>query len=162
RVTLTGGDVLVIPTENPDQLPLFQRRQIDAVWTVEPWVSRLVDQAGGKVYLEQSDAITTVLVASVKFLRTQPELARKFRAAHAELTAWINAHPEEAQALVRKGLASATKREVPAALVASAWRRLRFTDQVPAERFASLVADAQAAGLLRHTIPLDRMFSQAP
>jgi NitT/TauT family transport system substrate-binding protein len=162
RITLTGGDVLVIPTENPDQLALFPRRQIDAVWTVEPWVSRLVSEAGGKIYLEQSDAITTILVSSVKFLRTHPELARKFRNAHAELTAWINAHPAEAQAQVRAALAAATKRELPAALVASAWGRLRFTDQVPAARFAALVADAQSVGFLRNAIPLDRLFSQAP
>ena len=41
RVTLTGGDVHVIPTANPDQLLLFKQKLVDAVWTVEPWVSRL-------------------------------------------------------------------------------------------------------------------------
>src|ERR1019366_3455729 len=41
RITLTGGDAQVVPTDNPDQLALFKSRQIDAVWTVEPWVSRL-------------------------------------------------------------------------------------------------------------------------
>jgi NitT/TauT family transport system substrate-binding protein len=46
-VTLTGGDVQVIPTANPDQLGLFQRHELDAVWTVEPWVSRLELEAGG-------------------------------------------------------------------------------------------------------------------
>lgn len=36
KVTLTGGDVSVLPTQNPDQLGLFQRKELDAVWTVEP------------------------------------------------------------------------------------------------------------------------------
>jgi NitT/TauT family transport system substrate-binding protein len=162
RVTMTGGDVLVLPTQNPDQLPLFQRRQIDAVWTVEPWVSRLETEGGGKVFLEQTDAITTILVSSVKLLRTHPELAAKFRAAHAGLTAWIAAHPAEAQATVRTALTTETKRDMPAALVESSWRRLRFTDQVSPERFAALVKDAQSVGFLRHAIPLDRLFSQAP
>ena len=49
KITLTGGDAQVVPTANPDQLVLFQRRQVDAVWTVEPWVSRLEIEAGGKV-----------------------------------------------------------------------------------------------------------------
>ena len=31
----------VLPTANPDQLSLFQQKQVDAVWTVEPWVTRL-------------------------------------------------------------------------------------------------------------------------
>src|SRR6476619_3070178 len=39
NVTQTGGDVLVSPTANPDQLGLLQRGGVDAVWTVEPWVT---------------------------------------------------------------------------------------------------------------------------
>lgn len=162
RITMTGGDVLVLPTQNPDQLPLFQRHQIDAVWTVEPWVSRLEQEAGGKIYLEQTDAITTILVSSVKFLRTHPELARQFQAAHAELTAWIIAHPAEAKATVRAALTAETRRDMPAVLVDRAWGRLRFTDQVSPERFAALVRDAQGVGFLRNAIPLDRLFLPAP
>ena len=40
KITQTGGDALVIPTSNPDQLALFQKGGVDAVWTVEPWVTR--------------------------------------------------------------------------------------------------------------------------
>src|SRR5882724_11274211 len=55
HITQIGGDVQVLPTANPDQLALFQRRDLDAVWTVEPWVSRLELEAEGKVYLEQKN-----------------------------------------------------------------------------------------------------------
>src|SRR6516225_5720397 len=41
RVTLTGGGVAVIPAANPDHRALFQDGCVGAVWTVEPWVSRL-------------------------------------------------------------------------------------------------------------------------
>jgi NitT/TauT family transport system substrate-binding protein len=162
RVTLTGGEVPVVPTANPDQLALFQQGKIDAVWTVEPWVSRLELEAGGKIFIEQGDALTTVLVASVKLLRTQPELAAKFTAAHRELTAWLAAHPAEAMAQVQAGLTAEMRREMPAAIVASAWRRLRFTDQVTQRQFEKLVSEAQSVGFLRDAIPLDRMFSQQP
>ena len=64
KVTQLGGDVQVIPTANPDQITLFQRRVIDGAWTVEPWVSRLELEAKGVVYLEQRDSITTVFVSS--------------------------------------------------------------------------------------------------
>ena len=47
RITQLGGDAQVLPTQNPDQLLLFQQKAIDAVWTVEPWVSRLEREAGG-------------------------------------------------------------------------------------------------------------------
>src|SRR6267143_4615134 len=54
KVTQTGGDVIVLPTANPDQLALFQKGDVDAVWTVEPWVTRLEREAKAKVYLEES------------------------------------------------------------------------------------------------------------
>jgi NitT/TauT family transport system substrate-binding protein len=162
KITLTGGDVAVLPAANPDQFQLFPAGKIDAVWTVEPWVSRLELDAKGKIFLEQGDAVTTVLVAAVKFLKTHAELAEKFRAAHVELTAWIAAHADEAQARVRAGIAAETKRELPAAIVTNAWRRLKFTDAVTQAQFDALVADAQSVGFLRNAIPLDRLFSRKP
>lgn len=162
KVTLTGGDVSVLPTPNAEQLQLFQQGKLDAVWTVEPWVTRLELEAGGKILLEQKDAVTTVLVASTRFLRDQPALAAKFRAAHSELTAWLGAHEAEAQAQIRAALKAETKREMPAALIANAWPRLRFTDEVTEAQFMSLVVDAQSVGFLRNTIPLTRLFSGKP
>jgi NitT/TauT family transport system substrate-binding protein len=162
RVSITGGDVPVVPTANPDQLALFKQGKIDAVWTVEPWVSRLELEANGKVWLEQNDAVTTILVASVAALRQQPGLVAGFVAAHRELTVWLNQHPDQAQAKVRAGLTAEMKREMSAAIVANAWRRLRFTDQVSQKQFDALVGEAQSVGFLRDAIPLDRMFSQKP
>jgi hypothetical protein len=89
-------------------------------------------------------------------------VARKFRAAHVELTAWIEAHGAEARALVCTGLSADTHRAFPPALVDSAWRRLHFTANVSAGQFASLVRDAQSVGFLPEAIPLDRMFSGTP
>lgn len=162
RITQTGGDVFVLPTANPDQLALLKTGRIDAVWTVEPWVSRLEQEADGKVLLEQADVVTTLLVSSVQFLRVHPDLAQKFRAAHVELTEWIHTHPEEARATVRAGLSADTRREFPASLVASAWPRLRFTSDLKPEQIAGLVADAQSVGFLRDAISLDRLFSGKP
>lgn len=162
KITLTGGDVTVVPTPNAEQFQLFQQGKLDAVWTVEPWVSRLLQDAGGKIFLEQDDAVTTVLVSSTKFLKAQPALAEKFRAAHSELTTWLGANADEAKNLVRTGLTAETKREMSAAIVASAWQRLRFTDKAAAAQFNSLVSDAQSAGFLRDAIPLDRLFSGKP
>ena len=162
RITLVGGDVLVVPTANPEQLSLFQQGKLDAVWTVEPWVSRLEIEAKGRVFLEQTDAVTTVLVASVKFLQTQPAMAEKFKVAHHELTLWLNAHPEEAREQVRTALSAEFKREVSKGLVESAWKRMKFSDQVTQKQFEELVADAQSVGFLRNSIPLDRLFSAKP
>src|SRR6187399_3654379 len=97
RVTLTGGDATVLPTANPDQLPLFQKGSVDAVWTVEPWVTRLERDAKARVFFEDKDTITTWLVSSVKFLRDQRDLAKKIAEANVELTKWIQENEAEAQ-----------------------------------------------------------------
>ena len=162
RITLTGGDVLVVPTANPDQFGMFQQGKLDGVWTVEPWVSRLELEAGGKVLVEQSEAVTTILVTGVKFLKEHRELAEKFNAAHIELTQWINAHPAEARARVRAGLSAEMKHDMSAVIVDNAWKRLQFSEQVTQAQFDTLVADAQSVGFLRNAIPLDRLFSKQP
>jgi NitT/TauT family transport system substrate-binding protein len=157
RITQIGGDVKVLPAANPDQLSLFASRQIDGVWTVEPWVSRLELEAKGKVYLEQKDAIVTVLVSSAKLLKEKPALVKKFAAAHAELTDWINTHPDEAKKLVNAALKEITKREMSAELIDHAWPRLHFTSAIKKEALEGSVADAKSVGFLRDMVDLSRL-----
>jgi NitT/TauT family transport system substrate-binding protein len=149
HVTQTGGDVTVVPTQNPDQITLFQKGDIDAVWTVEPWVSRLELDAGGKIFLEEPDAITTVLTSSAALLRDRRELAAKFVKAHAELTAWIEAHPAEAQKLISDELAEETGKPVSPELMAHCWPRLHLTNDVSLAALQAFVTAAQSAGFLK-------------
>ena len=159
RITQVGGDVLVVPTSNADQLQLFQSRGVDGVWTVEPWVSRLELEAGGRIFLEETDALTAVLAARVGFLRDRDELARGFAAAHAELTEWIIAHPEEARALVGGELRAETSRAVPVELLERSWRRLTFTSEISVEPFEKFADAARSAGFLQGPIDLARLVS---
>jgi NitT/TauT family transport system substrate-binding protein len=156
RVTQTGGDAQVLPTANPDQLALFQRREVDAVWTVEPWVSRL-EEIGGKVLVEEDDAVTTVLVSSARLLAAKRDLVRRVAAAHRELTDWINQHPEEAQRMVRDELRAVVRAEVSPDLVARAWRRMSVTADVSPAAFQEWLVNAQRAGFLRTAPDLSRL-----
>lgn len=160
KITQTGGDAFIIPTPNPDQLALFKSKKLDAVWTVEPWVSRLERDAGGKVVVEQSKDSITVLVSGVKFLKTKRDLAAKFVRAHRELTEWILAHPEEAKQMVRQELAAETKAEVSADLIAQAWKRIVLTNDPSLEEYQHFVADAQRAGFIRSTPDLSRLIER--
>jgi sulfonate transport system substrate-binding protein len=157
KITQTGGDAHVLPTANPDQLVLFKQKQIDAVWTVEPWVSRLELEAQAKVLVEEQDAITTVLATSVKFLGTNREQLRKLVAAHAELTEWIKANPAEAQRMVREELAAETRATIAAELVERAWRRIVVTSAVSQGALDKFMADAQTVGFLRGAPDLSRL-----
>lgn len=157
KMSQLSGDVLVLPTSNPDQLALFKQGQIDAVWTVEPWVSRLELEAGGKIFLEQKNTVTTVLVSSVEALEKRRELVTKFVKAHAELTDWINQHPEEAKKLVSAALEKETKRAFPPKLADHAWPRLTFTSEISREPLETLVREAQSVGFLRGAVSLDKL-----
>ncbi len=157
KITQTGGDAQVLPTANPDQLSLFQQKQLDAVWTVEPWVSRLVIQAGGKVLLEEKDAVTTVLVSGVKFLSSSRELARKFAAAHAELTDWIKRNPAEARRIVREEIAAETHTAIDPQLVELAFSRIVLTEEVSLASLEAFVRAAQTVGFLRGAPDLSRL-----
>src|SRR5258708_31761399 len=70
RITQLGGDAQVRPTQNPDQLSLFQQKKIDAVWTVEPWVSRLERETGGRGLIGETGTPTRVRGSSVKLVQS--------------------------------------------------------------------------------------------
>jgi len=166
KITMTGGDVLVVPTANPDQLALFQQGKLDAVWTVEPWVSRLVLEAKGRVYFDESTIwsetggkyVTTHLVSSVRFASEQQVLLKKWIAAHVELTLWIREHPEEAKAILNAEIAAETTRALSPATLESAWPRLELTyDPVQASLLQS-AADAYRIGFLKEKPDLSRIY----
>jgi NitT/TauT family transport system substrate-binding protein len=160
KITQTGGDAFIIPTPNPDQLALFKNKKLDAVWTVEPWVSRLERDAGGKVLVEQSNESITVLVSSVKFLKTKRELAARFIRAHRELTDWIVSHPEEAKQMVRQELAAETKGDVSPELIAQSWKRIVLKNDASLDEYQHFVANAQRAGFIRSIPDLSRLIER--
>ena len=149
KVTQTGGDVIVLPTNNPDQLALLQKGGVDAVWTVEPWVTRLEREAKARVFLEDKNVITTWLVSSAKFLNSQRELVKKITAANAELTDWMQQNAEEAQKLLIAELKEETRTTFDSDAVTQAWQRIKFTTAAPAELIAKAVQDGKDAGFLK-------------
>src|SRR6266705_5045070 len=149
NVTQTGGDVIVVPTNNPDQLALFQSGGVDAVWTVEPWVTRLERDAKARVFLEDKDIITTWLVSSAKFLRDRREFAKKTAAANVELTTWIQEHEAEAQKLLIAELKEETRAPFAPEAVAQAWKRIKFTNEVSPNMIAKAVQDGKDAGFYK-------------
>lgn len=146
KVTQTGGDVQVIPTANPDQLGLLQSGGVDAVWTVEPWVTRLETEGNAQVLVEDKNTITTWLVSSTKFLNDHRDLAKKVAAANKELTDWIKAHPAEAQQMLVDELKAETRTAVSADTVSRSLKRIDLTTEVSTALVDKAVKDAKDAG----------------
>jgi NitT/TauT family transport system substrate-binding protein len=160
KITQLGGDAQVLPTQNPDQISLFQQKKVDAVWTVEPWVSRLEREAGGKVLVDERDVATTVLVSSAKFLGEQRELAKKFAEAHAALTDWIAKNPDEAQKLIKAELLAETRSDIAADLIAQSWKRIVFTAEVPRPSIESFLQNSLKTGFIKTAPDLTKLFEK--
>ena len=158
KITQLGGDAQVIPTQNPDQLGLFKAKKIDAVWTVEPWLTRLEQEASGKVIVEEKEVATTILVSSVKFLKEQRDLAKKFAQAHQELTDWITKNPEEAQRLIKAELLEETKSDMSPQLIDAAWKRIVFTAETPRAAVEKFMQNSVRAGFIKTAPDLSKLF----
>lgn len=168
KVTLAGGDVQVIPAANPELIMLFGRGQVDAAWTVEPWVSRLVSEFGGVVVAEDASAVVTVLACSASALEERGDDVRAFVRSHWELRDRLVADPSLHHRLVSRGLAAETRsKPMSDALLTAALRRLRLDVQErPSDRRLRLTSslgksmeDAVSAGLLRESHPLEPLLS---
>ncbi|MEY2510569.1 MAG: sulfonate transport system substrate-binding protein [Verrucomicrobiota bacterium] len=160
KITQLGGDAQVLPTQNPDQLQLFQQKKVDAVWTVEPWVSRLERESGGKILIDEKDVATTVLVSSAKFLREQRELAKKFAEAHAALTDWMMKNPDEAQKLIKAELLAETRSDMAADLIAQSWKRIAFTAETPRASIESFMQNSLKTGFIKSAPDLSKLFEK--
>lgn len=160
KITQLGGDAQVLPTQNPDQLALFQQKKVDAVWTVEPWVSRLERESGGKILVEEKDVATTVLVSSAKFFSTQRDLAKKFADAHAALTEWMMKNPEEAQKLIKAELLAETRSDMAPDLIAQSWKRILFSAEPPRAAVESFLQNSLKTGFIKTAPDLTKLFEK--
>jgi NitT/TauT family transport system substrate-binding protein len=161
RVSSFGGDVELMPTPNSEQLALFQLLQVDAVWTVEPWVARLELLADGKILVEDSNAITTMLVSSVPFLTAQRDLTRRFVSGHRALTDWIGNNPAAAQRMITEELLLRFKTNMNGVVLARGWQRVKLTNDVSLNSLQDFVERAKVAGYFSSTPDLSRLL-EAP
>jgi NitT/TauT family transport system substrate-binding protein len=133
RLRERGGDVSLVPLSNPDQLSLFKRQQIDAVWTVEPWLSRLELEGGGRLFLEENSlwpggrCVTTHLVVTRTFLADNQDTMRKLIAALIEVTERINSDKTAAAALLNGQLKKETGKALRDEVIQKAITRVEFT-----------------------------------
>jgi NitT/TauT family transport system substrate-binding protein len=128
-----GGDVEVMPIANPDQLTLFLKKEIDAAWAPEPWASRLVHEANGRIFLDERSLwpngkfLVTELVVSTKFLQSHPELVKEWVQAHVSLTDWINTHTSDAKQFLNQQIQKETGKALPPAILNDAYSHFEVT-----------------------------------
>lgn len=128
-----GGDVQVLPIANADQLNLFLKKQLDAAWAPEPWASRLVREANGRIFLDERQLWpggrfpTALLVVRTQFLRQHSDLVSAWLRAHLQLTDWISQHPAEAKQVLNQQIKKETGAALSSAVLDDAFSRLQVT-----------------------------------
>ncbi|MDR0646966.1 MAG: ABC transporter substrate-binding protein [Puniceicoccales bacterium] len=151
RVGFSEKDVIVLPTANPDQLTLFKKKEIAGVWTVEPWLSRLIQEGPGVLYFLDQNNWTTILVASNRFCTDHPEIRVAFTQAHQALTRWITEHKEEAATRIQAELKYQTTLEFPKELILASFQRLTFTNEIAKESFHIWVQWAKSSEIFKNS-----------
>ena len=142
----------IVPQENAQTLETFRSGDIDGAWVPEPWATRLVQEGGGKVLVDERTLwpegkfVTTHLVVRTKFLREHPDAVRRLLEGQVKANDFVNKNTADAQAAVNAGIEKITAKLLPAAVIQAAWPNMTFTNDPIA---SSLRASADHAKTVR-------------
>jgi len=149
-----GGDVSVTPLENAQTLETFRAGQIDGGWVPEPWATRLVQEGGGKVLVDERSLwpdgkfVTTHLVVRTKFIEEHPDTVRRLIEGQVRANELVNANPVEAQRLANQAIAAVAGRGLSPAVLEASWNNLEFTNDPIAASLTASASHARDVGLL--------------
>ncbi len=128
-----GGNVTVLPIANADILTVFLKKEIDGAWVLEPWATRLVQEAGGKVFLDEKSLwpdgkfVTGNIIVRTDYLRDNPEIIKKLLEAHVDETLWINNNTAQAAKEFNTQLKKITGQEISENVLNKAYNNLEIT-----------------------------------
>ena len=149
-----GGDLSIMPQANGDALQAFILGEIDGAWVPEPWATRMVEEGGGHVLVDEHDLwpdgqfVTTHLIVATSFLEEHPDVVKQLLTGHVAANAFVNEEPERAQEIVGAAILELTDTELPEGTLASAWENLTFTVDPIATSLATSATYATELGLL--------------
>jgi NitT/TauT family transport system substrate-binding protein len=149
-----GGDVSILPQDNAQTLETFTSGQIDGAWVPEPWATRLIQEGGGKVLVDEATLwpagryVTTHLIVRTDYLAAHPDIVRALLAGVIEANDLVNADPAKAQQLTNQGIKNITGKTVADKVITAAWPNLTFTVDPIASSLKGSADHATKVGLL--------------
>ena len=160
-----GGNVTVLQVETPDILTTFAQKELDAALVLEPWGSRLVKQAGGRLLLNwnqvwrEGNYTTAVVIARTEFLKEHPDVVEKWLAAHVELTERIVKEVDSSKILVNAQLKELTKKELSKDILDSSFSRMTPTYDPASESIREFVTLFVKNGYLKESPNIDGLIN---
>jgi NitT/TauT family transport system substrate-binding protein len=152
--TAGGGDVSITPQDNADTLTAFQAGDIDGAWVPEPWATRLVDEGGGHVLVDEAELwpegqfVTTHLIVATDYLDEHPDIVKALLTGLLDSIDVANDDAEAAQSTVNDGIEAITTKRLEDATIQGAWENLTFTSDPIASSLEQSKEDAVDADLL--------------
>lgn len=160
-----GGDVEIFRLGGGDQIRALAKGDVQGVWTVEPWVSRLVGEAEGRILFEEKDLwpqgryATALLVVRQEFLEAHPDWVERWLKTHLEVIQWMQEHPKEAKEILNGELERETGHGLTPAYLNECFERITFTEDPMEEAVRVSAVRAFEIGFLgRKPISLDSLF----
>lgn len=151
-----GGNVTVVPVTPADILTLMLKNEIDGAWVPEPWATRLVKEANGRIFVDERELwppdgkfVTANIIARTDYLNENPDIVKQFLQAHINKTVWINENKaQEVTTAFNGALKKITGKTIPDDEIRDALTRLEFTFDPVEESLFKMADNAYELGYL--------------
>lgn len=164
QTTDNGGSVTVQPASNSDIVTLMLKKSIDGAWVPEPWVTVLLHQANGKIFVDERDLwpggkfVVTDIVVRTEFLNAHPDVIKKLLEANVDEINWINNNPDQARQEFNTALNQLTGKTIPDDQLKEAFSRLALTYDPIASSLYQEANDTYKVGFLDSQPDLSGIF----
>ena len=155
KTTENGGNVTVVPITPADILTLMLKMEIDGAWVPEPWATRLVKEANGKIFVDERELwppdgkfVTANIIARTDYLKENPDIIKRLLQAHIDKTVWINENKEQAITTFNGALKKITGQTIPEDEIRDALMRLELTYDPIKESLFKMAENAYELGYL--------------
>lgn len=134
------GGTMKHVTGNPAQYAnMLKSGKVDIAVAPEPWAAVIQQETGANIIIDHDEISfgetlpASVLVASGKSVKENPDTIQKIVDAHKEATSFIEENPEEAKEITIKDVKEVTGQELSKEVVDQAWERIGFTYKVDSD-----------------------------
>jgi NitT/TauT family transport system substrate-binding protein len=150
------------------------KKEVDGAWVPEPWGARLVNEANGKILVDERDLwppegqfVTANIIVRTDYLKENPDVIERLLEAHVNETLWIdarlnslennaaqgnnNSRISEVVNAFNNGLKQITGKTIPDDELEESLKRMDFTYDPLKQSLYKIGDDADSLGFISKT-----------
>lgn len=150
-----GGQVAISPMDNSQALQAFAQGLIDGAWVPEPYATRLIQDSGAHVLVDERTLwpngrfAVTLLAVRTDFLQAHPDAVKALVEGSLDAIDVITKDPVTARRAVADTIAKVSGKPMKATVLEAAWQNLSFTVDPIATSITQGAEHAYRVGILR-------------